>query len=749
MFLMKASRIVVILLLFLLVLSLTAGSILGSEKVEPMVSAGMYHNLALKEDGIVWAWGYNSAGRLGDGTEEDREKPVQVKGPGGVGFLTDVVAISAGHSHSLALKSDGTVWAWGLNTSGQLGNGTTENSHTPVQVMRRAKPDPLPLQNVVAISAGTSHNLALLKDGTVMAWGWNGRGQLGDGTAENRTRAVPVKGFEGEGVLSDIVKVTAGDNHSLALNKDGNVWAWGCNASEQLGNNCDEPRQHTPVHVVYPTTIPSPPFIDYVPLDNIIAISAGDNHSLAVNENGIALAWGGNNHGQLGNDSNTDRNFALPVRNEIDDGPLDYISSVSAGKYYSLALTQGGSVWAWGDNDWGQLGDGSTDQRLLPVAVQMACYYPDYGFIAPLFNVNAISAGERISLAIREDFTSFWAWGTGYLGGNDPIFDYYPVRVDFPDECIVSLPLLTGPAEGETNQQLAYYAQGSTCSEGHNMQYRFGFRVKEPFPSLPGKFIFDDWVTGESHKTIYQFSDAGTYEIVAQARCELYGVISSSNIITVTIKDPYDQYLYASFADAVYAYDGNQWLDDPIAHAPALALAAHEGKLYGAFGDGIYVYDGTSWDLNKITPGVASSLASHDGKLYGCFADATYVYDGNQWTLFTWPTNALASYQGYLYASFSDAVYAYDGSDWIETPVAHAPALALAAHGGKLYGAFGDGIYVYDGTSWDVNKITPGVASNMASYDGKIYSCFVDATYFYDGHDWILFTWPTNALAAY
>ena len=207
--------------------------------------------------------------------------------------------------------------------------------------------------------------------------------------------------------------------------------------------------------------------------------------------------------------------------------------------------------------------------------------------------------------------------------------------------------------------------------------------------------------------------------------------------------------LYASFADAVYAFDGNVWLDTPVAHAPALALAAHGEKLYGAFGDGIYVYDGTSWDVNRITPGVASNMASYDGQLYGCFSDATYVYDGNQWTLFTWPTVALASYQGHLYASFSDAVYAFDGSDWIETPVAHAPALALAVHDGKLYGAFQDGIYVYDGTSWDINKITPGVASNMASYDGKLYGSFADATYVYDGTSWPLFTWPTNALAAY
>ena len=208
-------------------------------------------------------------------------------------------------------------------------------------------------------------------------------------------------------------------------------------------------------------------------------------------------------------------------------------------------------------------------------------------------------------------------------------------------------------------------------------------------------------------------------------------------------------FLYASFADAVYAYDGSQWLPTPVAHAPSLALTPHGGNLYGAFADGIYVYDRTSWDINKITPGVASNMASYNNKLYGSFADATYVYDGSLWAGFTWPTHALASYQGYLYASFSDAVYAYDGNNWIETPIAHAPALALSVHDGKLYGAFEDGVYVYDGSSWDVNKITPGVASNMASHEGRLYGCFADATYVYDGNQWTLFTWITNALAAY
>ncbi len=237
--------------------------------------------------------------------------------------------------------------------------------------------------------------------------------------------------------------------------------------------------------------------------------------------------------------------------------------------------------------------------------------------------------------------------------------------------------------------------------------------------------------------------------VTVNSETTVYAVLINSG--TSTEEETELNYLYASFADAVYAYDGTQWLPTPVAHAPALALAAHEGKLYGAFGDGIYLYDGTNWDLNKITAGVASSLVSHNGQLYGSFTDATYVYNGTgtSWTLLTYPTTALVSYQGYLYASFADAVYAYDGIQWLLAPVAHVPALTLASHAGNLFGAFGDGIYVYDGTSWDPEKITPGVASSLAFFNDQLYGSFTDATYVYNGNQWTLLTYPTTALAAF
>ncbi|MCL6560248.1 MAG: hypothetical protein K6U74_15935, partial [Firmicutes bacterium] len=180
------------------------------------IAAGNYHSLALKRDGTVWAWGQNNEGQLGDGTKyNNRYEPVQVAG------LSDVVAIAGGGGHSLALKNDGTVWAWGWNQDGQLGDGTTTSTTTPVQVAG--------LSNVVVIAAGERHSLALRGDGTVWAWGYNGYGQLGDGTTDNRLTPAQVPG------LSGIISIAAGIYHSLALKSDGTVWAWGYNEMGQLG----------------------------------------------------------------------------------------------------------------------------------------------------------------------------------------------------------------------------------------------------------------------------------------------------------------------------------------------------------------------------------------------------------------------------------------------------------------------------------------------------------------------------------
>jgi len=290
-------------------------------------AAGSNHSLILKSDGTVWAWGNNDGGKLGDGTTAQRGVPVQVKG------LTSVTRIAAGISHSLALKSDGTVWAWGNNKYGQIGN---TQSSTPVQVSG--------LTDVATIAAGGNHNLALKKDGTVWAWGYNYSGQLGDGSYGNgANKYIPVK-VSG---LTDIIAIASGNEHSLAVKKDGTVWAWGYNGNGQLGINSTS-NSSTPIKVNN--------------LVNITGIAAGSVHSLALDVDGKVYAWGYNGDAGLGDGTYTNRLVPVQVINLADI--VEIASGSSSG--HSLALKKDGSVYVWGYNNSGQIGNGTTNNATSP-----------------------------------------------------------------------------------------------------------------------------------------------------------------------------------------------------------------------------------------------------------------------------------------------------------------------------------------------------------------------------------------------
>src|SRR5207248_140731 len=209
------------------------------------VAAGARHSLALSADGTVWAWGDNAKGQLGDGTNTSRLRPVQIAG------LSNVRAIAAGGNFSLALKADGTVWAWGGNDTGQLGDGTNVSRTTPVQVsgltgvVAVAASSVYPYQNIESASAG-----ALKSDGTVWMWGTNFEGQLGDGTVTTRMMPVQVPN------LSGVVALALGDRYTLAARNDGTVWAWGTNSDGEMGDQSDRFTRHTaPTRVLWLTDI--------------------------------------------------------------------------------------------------------------------------------------------------------------------------------------------------------------------------------------------------------------------------------------------------------------------------------------------------------------------------------------------------------------------------------------------------------------------------------------------------------------
>lgn len=298
------------------------------------LSGGGLHSLALRNDSTVWAWGRNLEGQMGNGVNTNSNIPIMLNS------FTGVTAIAAGGYHSLGLKKDSTVWAWGSNTYGQLGNGTTTASNVPVQVSS--------LSGIIAITAGLNHCLALKGDGTVWAWGRNFWGQLGDGTTTDRSLPVQV------GFLSGITAVAAGKEHSLALKNDGTVWAAGDDSYGQLGNGNN--------------TI-STIFVAISSLTGITSIaSGGSHHSLALKNDSTVWAWGRNNYGQLGNGTNINSNVPVAVNS------LTGAIAIAKGEQHSMALKSNGSLWAWGNNSFsGALGDGTYIDRNVPVQVVGLC----------------------------------------------------------------------------------------------------------------------------------------------------------------------------------------------------------------------------------------------------------------------------------------------------------------------------------------------------------------------------------------
>ena len=330
-----------------------------------MMAAGYYHSLLLISDGSVLGVGGNNYGQIGDGTSgTDRLTPMQVIGPDGVGHLTDVVAIAAGINHSIALKNDGTVWAWGESSSGQLGdNQNTTDKLTPVQVLGVGGSGHL--TDVVAIAAGSVHSIALKDDGTVYAWGYNFDGEMGNNTdTVDQLTPVQVLGVGGSGHLTDVVAIAAGSVHSIALKENGTVYAWGNGDQGQIGDTTSGPNRLTPVQVI------GSDGISY--LADVVDISADSTNSIALKDDGTVYVWGDNSYSQIGNGTTVDGFFPTQVIGPDGVGYLTDIVSIVAGGYHSMALKTNGTAYAWGRNDSGQTGNGTTTSPIpTPTAVIM------------------------------------------------------------------------------------------------------------------------------------------------------------------------------------------------------------------------------------------------------------------------------------------------------------------------------------------------------------------------------------------
>lgn len=332
------------------------------------VSAGGYHTCAVKQDGTLWCWGRNDYGQTGDGTmTASRPSPVQVMALG-----TTVVEVAAGGYHTCARKKDGTLWCWGRNEHGQIGDGTTAV----------AKPSPVQLTalgtSVVGVAAGSNRACARKMDGTLWCWGQNEQGEVGDGTtASPKPSPVQVTSLG-----TRIIDVVLGLNHTCARTTDGALWCWGGGGFGQIGDGTTDGPKLSPVQI---TTLGT----------SVVRMAAGDYHTCAGKLDGSLWCWGDNTFREIG-----DGTAMTPKPSPVEVTALQTSIDLAAGDFHTCAIKSNGSLWCWGINDFGQVGDGTTASP-KPSPVQVT---------AVGANVIEIATGGRHSCARTAD-GMVWCWG--------------------------------------------------------------------------------------------------------------------------------------------------------------------------------------------------------------------------------------------------------------------------------------------------------------------------------------------------
>lgn len=330
-----------------------------------------YHARA-DNDGSVWTWGWNNCGQLGIGSDSHCASDYTRRSTPQPVSLNDVVAVDAGQLHTVVLRSNGTVWGWGRNLGGTLGLGTTSNNptNTPVQAHN--------ISGAIAVAAGTDFSIALTSDGTVWGWGSNTEGTIAQPTSGQNMvpyKTLPIR----IGNLSNIVAIGANGFSAAALRSDGTVWSWGLGSKGQLGNGTSVPNSYTPVMAQN--------------LANVVAIAVGYNHKVALKSDGTVWAWGDRFISGTPSDSN------VPV---LIGGISDVVSIVS-GRFHVIAKKSDGTAWSWGQDSHGVLGNTVWNNKNTPteiVAVQGAI---------------AFAAGHEHSIALKPDGT-VWSWGLNAFG---------------------------------------------------------------------------------------------------------------------------------------------------------------------------------------------------------------------------------------------------------------------------------------------------------------------------------------------
>gem|GEM_PF-1092115 len=603
--------------------------------------AGDAHSVALKTDGTVWTWGDNTYGQLGNGTTTGALTPMQVTS------LSGIQMVAAGGFHTVALKNDGTVWAWGYNASGALGNGRTTQSLLPVQAS---------ISGVSAIAAGSAHTVALKNDGTVWAWGRNTYGELGDGTTTNRTTPVQVAN------LSNVARIYTKGDTSFAIKTDGTVWAWGSNNYAQVGDG-------TRANRLVPVQIS---------ISNVASIASGSAHTLAVKNDGTVWAWGYNNYGQLGNGTTTDAYTPIMVSG------LSGVTSAAAGQDgHSIALKSDGTMWSWGYNNTGQLGDGTLTNRLTPVQVKENA--------APVITV-VWPTGTQASPAAATTSKPTITWSLSDAEGT--VFTGYQVQVlDAAGAVVIDSGIVAQSTTATTGSWVVSTALAS------NQTYQVKVRQKD-------SLVWSDWTTAGWLRTASATTSGPS--------------ISAGNGFSIAVKS--DATLQG------WGIDGKGQLGDgsTSTKSTGVAVSALSAVASGQAGDSHSVAlkaDGTVWTwgdntygqlgngtkVRVLTPVQVTSLSGIQMVAAGGFHTVALKNDGTVWA---WGYNGSGALgNGRTTQSLLPVKASISGVSAIAAGNTYTLALkndgTVWAWGMNTYGELGDGT--------STNRTTPVQVANLSN----------------------------------